>query len=191
MVKGLEYEHCLWIGALDGVLKGLEKAHGSSEEQIEIASRQIVEFIPKEQQIGLLAFQNRIHGVPEPPETGMTQPEEWEKTGKIHDLVRHTIQEWRRLMKKHLRSEGDLDTYHWPNPLEQNDPVLQDLLEFAKKFLQDTVVEEWWTIDSGNPYHQDGKYTLEIIKAFWLGKDLYPHWLAHHDVWEAQVRSGG
>jgi hypothetical protein len=49
LTKGQDYEHRLWIGGLDGVLKGLEKAHGSSKEQIEIASRQIVEFIFREQ----------------------------------------------------------------------------------------------------------------------------------------------
>jgi len=190
VTKGQEYERRLWIGGLDGVLKGLEKAHGSSKEQIQIASRQIVEFIFKERRMALKAFQNRIKTLPEAPTTGMTQPGDWKKNGKIYDLVRHTFQDWRKLMKKHYKSKGDLDAYHWPDPPEQSDPVVQDLLAFEKKFLQDTPVDDWWTVDSGNATHPDAKFTQGIIKAFWLGKDLYPHWLAQQDIWDARVEFG-
>jgi hypothetical protein len=190
MIKGQEYERRLWIGGLDGVLKGLEKARGSSKEQIEIASRQIVELIFKERQIGLKAFQNRIQLLPEAQETGMTKPDDWKKSGQNYDLVRHTFQEWRKLMKKHVKSKGDLDTYVWPDPPEQSEPVLQDLLEFEKKFLQGTAVGDWYTVDSANATHPDAKFTLGIIKAFWLGKDIYPIWLAHPDVWRVRQDFG-
>ena len=165
------------------MLKGFEKAHSSSKEQIEIASRQIVEFIFKQQRTGLVAFQNRIQTLPEPLAVTMTSPDNWVKGGQTFDLVRHTFQEWRRMMKKHVRSLGSLDTYVWPDPPEQSTPVIQELLEFEKKFLQDTAVDRWYTVDSSNATTPDTKYTAGIIKAFWLGKDQYPVWLADHAVW--------
>ena len=50
----------LWIGPLDGLLKGFEMTWSSSAEQLEIASIQIVEFIFNECHIGLQCLTNQM-----------------------------------------------------------------------------------------------------------------------------------
>jgi hypothetical protein len=93
MMKKQEMGCHLWIGPLDGLLKGFEMTRGSSTEQLDIASMQVVEFIFDERRIGLQCLTNRMREL-----KNVDNPEEeeshWKKNGDAWKCVHGALQSW-------------------------------------------------------------------------------------------------
>lgn len=98
----------------------------------------------------------------------------WTPEGKISKFLQHTIQIWRKAIKTHLSLHSNLSKFVWPGPkttdvdedLVPHQPLLNELLEFAQKFLQYTPVIDWYTVNSQTATYTDQKFTKGIITAF-------------------------
>lgn len=189
LMKNQETGHRLWIGALDGLLNGFDKTRGSSEEQLEIASMQIVEFVFEHRRTGLLSLRNRMKELKaiENPEMADEKGTRWKKGGDAYKLVRGTFQTWRKQIKAHKKTnDGNMDGFIWPPTPDQAEVILQELLAFASSVLQYSAVDDWCTVDAGNATYMDDKFTKGIIDAFWMGHVEHKAWLAQNEAWTAR-----
>ena len=168
-----------WIGAIDGLIRGFELNRGSSSEQIEIATMQIIEFFIKHHQIGLQCLANQMQSIGTVPDSA-TPPENDEQWGDINGKLRRLIQ---ALCKKLRAHSGPLAKFSWPNPPEGSEAIVQDLLEFANTILQHSAVFDWWKQQPNNATKLDYKYVKGIIDVFWLGHVEYNAWLAEEAAW--------
>jgi len=117
-MKNQETGHCLWIGALDGLLHGFEKTRGSSEEQLKIASMQIVEFIFEHCHTGLLSLHNQMKELKAigNPEMEEEKGKHWKKGRDAYKLVHDTFQNWHKQIKAHKKTNGgNMDSFSWPS----------------------------------------------------------------------------
>jgi hypothetical protein len=189
LTKMQETGRRLWIGPLDGLLTGFQKNRASSEEQLVIASMQIVEFIFQRRRTGLLCLSNRMNELKDIDNPKITEENEklWKKGGEVYKLVRSTFQSLRKQIKAHKKAhDGNMDTFKWPELSQEMADDIKDLIGFEDLVLQYTAVDDWYTVDAGNATHTDDKFTKGIIDAYWMGRIQHPAWLAQKDAWDAR-----
>ena len=176
----------LWIGPLDGLLKGFDLHRASSGAQLDVANMRIIEFFFKNRRIGLQNIKNRMDQVKEVHSEEYTE-EYWSKGGDAFKLIRGTIQDLRKQIKTHRKTRSsNIGKFAWPNPPAQSEEILDDLLKFTYNVLQHTAVDEWWTVDAGNSTHTDSKFTKGLIDAFWMGRVTHPAWTAEKEAWQCR-----
>jgi len=189
VMKKQETGRRLWIGPLDGLLKGFEMTRGSSAEQLEIASMQIVEFILNERRIGLQCLTNRMRELKNVDNPELEESR-WKKNGDAWKCVRGAFQTWRSQIKAHKKNCGNMDKFAWPPASKQTEEILDELVQFANLILQYTAVDEWCTVLGGHSTSTDDKFTKGIIEAFWMGRINHPAWLAQKAAWDARETFG-
>jgi hypothetical protein len=185
VMKKQETGRHLWIGPLNGLLKGFEMTQGSSAEQLEIASMQIVEFIFNEHRIGLQCMTNWMR---ELKDVDNPELEEscWKTNADAWKCVHGAFQTWQSQIKAHKKNCGSMDKFAWPQALKQMEEILDELVQFANLILQYTAADEWCTVLGGHSTSTDDKFTKGIIEAFWMGHINHPAWLAEKVAWDAQ-----
>ena len=67
------------------------------------------------------------------------------------------------LHKKVRAHSGPLAEFPWPNPPEESEAIVQDLLEFANTILEHSAVSNWWKQQPNNATKLDNKYVKGII----------------------------
>ena len=192
LIKMQATERRMWIGPLDGLLKGFGINRGSSDEQLEIATMQIVEFFFQQCRVGLQNLNNRMTQVPLVENTDITEDNasQWKKGGTVYKLLRGCIQEWRKKIKAHRKLHSNMGKFVWPSIPVQTEDILNDLLEFSTIVLQYSAVDEWSIVDAGNATYVDDKFTSGIIDAFWKGRGTHRAWLAEKAAWNCRKYFG-
>ena len=117
LIKMQAIEHCMWIGPLDGLLKGFWINCGSSDEQLEIATIQTIKFFFQQCCVGLQNLNNCMTQIPLVENTDITEDNtsQWKKGGTVYKLLRGCIQEWRKKITVHQKLHSNMGKFVWPS----------------------------------------------------------------------------